>query len=200
MCMLHHISTSMLHFPGVLHTRPPPARHVWFLARPQTEHGEKERYTNRARGSVHHHQEPVAVGPKKAKPTRARVPPPRPHSDAPSDRPKSPPVPAAAACRAARRTRDTPPPKPPVSAPDVGRAQQTPPLAGLRGRCYSSWSTVSSSEEAAPLPMSEAWSARNLSAMAACTAAPVGSTSSSIMKYGECPVCTDPSVSFRTPM
>lgn len=128
---------------------------------------------------------------KNPKPAGARVPPPRPHSDARAigQIPSSPPVPAVREggpktthVRARRRPGGWP-----------GR----PTTSQARGRSYSSWPTVSSSESP---PMREPWSARNLSAMAAWTAAPVGSTSSSIMKYGECPVCTDPSVSLRTPM
>ena len=41
---------------------------------------------------------------------------------------------------------------------------------------------------------------RYLSAILACAAAPIGRTSSSIMKKGECPVCVEPNVSFLTPM
>lgn len=185
----------MLHFPGVLHTRPTARPSRMAPCSPNGTRGKtRTAGTSHARGSAHqdHRQEPVGhKKKKKTKPSGARVPPPRPHSDARAigQIPSSPPVPAVREggpktthVRARRRPGGWP-----------GR----PTTSQARGRSYSSWPTVSSSESP---PMREPWSARNLSAMAAWTAAPVGSTSSSIMKYGECPVCTDPSVSLRTPM
>lgn len=176
----------------------PSVRYGSLFAQNGTRGKKRTRHVTPAAGSVQH-QEPDGDGPQKPKtnpsPCSKSNTTPTPGRGRPSHRPNPhhhfPPC--------TTRAPQNQPPRPTAQRRPGRPTTTSRAVVGLVATAPAHLAVSSSSSEAA-MPMSDAWSARNLSAMAACTAAPVGSTSSSIMKYGECPVCTDPSVSLRTPM